>query len=193
MALEARRTPEIGDQPQTGPVRTPVEPAQAGAAARATTDMAQQLMQQGQDFISWGLRTFSDVNEPASEAGFEHVRRTTDMAAQMSSVYRDAVERSADGMQALVASVAQLYRGLPQWQHAWCDLTQHWIARVAERRGELLQPKSPIAFVEAQRDIYLDFVGSMFAANTSLLQLAGKVAEGAVRPLQDRARSAPRT
>ena len=164
---------------------------QVSEVTGAATEASQHMVEQAQDMMTWALRV-PKMSAPIADAGLEQCRRAVEATAQISAVYREAGERSAEDLQAMFACFGQFGQGLQRWQHACLDLTHHWIKSYGDKRGELLGVRSPMALAEAQRDIYLDAVGNMFAASTSLLQLAGKIVEDAVRPLQERARAAAR-
>jgi Phasin protein len=129
------------------------------------------------------------VQVPLADAGLEQGRRVIEATAQVTDVYRDAAERSADDVQALVSSFQTFGRGLQQWQHAYLDLLNQSAERMARKRSELMNARSPVQVAEVQRDLYLDAVNGLFTANTRLLQLGVQIAQDAMRPLQGRART----
>jgi Phasin protein len=104
-------------------------------------------------------------------------------------VYREAAERAAGDVHALFDSCTSLGRGLQHWQHAYFDYLQQWLESVARKRKDLVQTNSPVQFAEVQRDLYVDLVNHTLKASTALLQLAGQIAQDAVRPLHDRSHS----
>jgi hypothetical protein len=53
----------------------------------------------------------------------------------------------------------------------------------------VLQVNSPVKLAEIQHDIYIDVVNNLFMGSTTLLQIAGQIAQDAVRPLQERVRA----
>ncbi|MBV8867971.1 MAG: hypothetical protein JOY65_00935, partial [Acetobacteraceae bacterium] len=52
----------------------------------------------------------------------------------------------------------------------------------------LLRAGSPVEAAQIQRDLYVEMVNSAIASGSTLLQLAGQIAQDTARPLQDRAR-----
>lgn len=105
-------------------------------------------------------------------------------AAQAMDVYRDASERSAERLQALFSSAMMMGRGLQSMQHAWLEMVDHSIEHAAHKPQDLLRCKSVVELAEVQRDLYLDAVNHAFELTSRLLEMAGRTAQDAVRPLR---------
>jgi hypothetical protein len=91
-------------------------------------------------------------------------------------------------VQALAVSWTHLVRGAQQWQHAYFDMAQRALQRFGSRPQELLRAGSPAEAAQVQRDLYVETVNNAIASSSTLLQLAGQIAQDTARPLQERAR-----
>ena len=160
----------------------------AEAAAEATRRAAEQT----EDAVKLGLRVIAGVQNPLTDVGIDQSRRMLDVTVRLSDAYREATERTADDVHALIASWENYGRGLQRWQHTWFDLLQQSVGRFDRKRQELLRANSVEEFADVQRDMYIDFVNHMLNAGTTLLQLAGQITQSAAEPLQQRARSSAR-
>ena len=130
------------------------------------------------------------VVAPAAEAGFDQGRRMMEATLRVADLYREAGDRTAEDVQAMLASMSRLGAGMQRWQHACFDLMQQSIDRSSRRQQALWNIRSPMEWVEFQRDGYVGMVQAAFTAQTVLLQLAGRIAQEAVQPLEERARGA---
>jgi hypothetical protein len=158
-----------------------------------STETVKRISQQSQEAAASGFRAIMGVQVPLADVGLEQGRRMIDATAQVTDVYREAAERSADDVQALVSSMQTFGRGLQQWQRAFLDLMNQSAERISRKRGDLMSARSPVQVAEVHRDLYLDAVQGLFAANTTLLQLGVQIAQDTMRPLQDRARVQAKT
>src|SRR6185312_6253574 len=157
------------------------------------TETVKRISQQSQEAAASGFRAIMGVQVPLADVGLEQGRRMIDATARVTDVYREAAERSADDVQALVSSMQTFGRGLQQWQHAFLDLMNQSAERISRKGGDFMSARSPVQVAEVQRDLYLDAVQGLFAANTTLLQLGVQIAQDTMRPLQDRARAQANT
>ena len=150
--------------------------------------LASRAIEQGREGMRLGLRTVAEAQRPVAERGYEQGQRAIETAAGVSEAYRQAAERTAEDAQALAVSCTQLVRGAQQWQHAYFDMAQRALQRFGGRPQALLRAGSPVEAARIQRDLYVEMVNSAIASGSTLLQLAGQVAQDTVRPLQERAR-----
>lgn len=155
-------------------------------AAQAAAARARQATQGNEEAVAAGVRTMAGLQEPLAQAGLEQGRRFAEATIRMTEVYREATERSAGDVQAMVASFTSLSRGAQHWQNTWLELMQTAFGRAQHKRQELLGCRSMVALAELQRDIYLEAVEDMLSANTTLLRLAGQIVQEAAQPLQER-------
>jgi hypothetical protein len=164
----------------------------AKRTAEAAAEATRRATEQTEDAVKLGLRVIADVQKPLTDIGIDQGRRMLDVTARMGDAYREAAERTADDVHALIASWENYGRGLQRWQHAWFDLFQQSIGGFDRKRQELLRCNSLEEFAGVQRDIYVDYVNYLLNAGTTLLQLAGQIAQSAAEPLQQRARVSAR-
>ena len=150
--------------------------------------LASRAMDQGREGVRMGLRTVAEAQRPVAERGIAQGQQAIETAAGVSEAYRQAAERTAEDLQALAVSWTHFVRGAQQWQHAYFDMAQRAFQRLGSRPRELLRAGSPVEAARIQRDLYVEAVTSAVASGSTLLQLAGQIAQDTVRPLQDRAR-----
>ena len=155
-------------------------------SAEAATDMSEQVADQGRDVLMMGVRAAAGVNGRIVEIGCGCSHRMLESATRAMDIYRDASKSTADRVQALFTSYLTLGRGMQQIQHAWLNRLDHVVEQAAHRPQDLLRCKSVVELAEAQRDIYLGAVNEAFVSSSLLLQLAGRTAQDAMRPLQAR-------
>lgn len=158
----------------------------------AMVDVTRHAASRSQEAMRLGLRAVAGAHRPLAEATYGQSQRMLQTGARISDLYREAAESTAEDMQALIASYSQLGRGMQRFQHACLDLMHRSVERTASKQRDLLRAGSPEEFAEIQRDLYLDTVDSLFETSTTLLQLAGRIAQDAVRPLQGRSREGAR-
>jgi uncharacterized protein (DUF1778 family) len=60
----------------------------------------------------------------------------------------------------------------------------HTMEHAAQKPKDLLRCKNAIEVAEVQRDLYLDAINHAFESTSRLLDLAGRTAQDAVRPLR---------
>jgi hypothetical protein len=138
------------------------------------------------------LRAIAATQEPLAYIGFDQSQRALEIVTRVTDAYRQATERAAEDVHALIDSWLSLGHGLQRWQHAYFDHLQDWTSAVARKRQQLTTSNSPIELAEMQRDLYVDLMGNSLKASTALLQLAGQIVQEAVQPLQQRARAEAR-
>ena len=129
-------------------------------------------------------RAAADVAEQAADISFGRGHQMVASAAHAMDVYRDASERSIERAQALFSSYMTFGRGLHDMRHVWLEMVDHTLERATHRPSELLRCKNVVELAETQRNLYLDAVNHAFEATGRLLDIAGRTAQDAVRPLQ---------
>jgi hypothetical protein len=155
--------------------------------AQTAAETTGRAAEQAREATISGLRALAGVQGPLTDAGLEQSRRAFETSSRMTEVYRQAAERAAGDVQALLNSWMSLGRGLQEWQQAYFDALRRNVESFARKREDLSRSSSPIQFAEIQRDLYVDLVSNTLKASTTLLQLSGQIAQEAVRPLQERA------
>jgi hypothetical protein len=155
-------------------------------SADAAVDITQRVAEQGRDVVWLGVRTAAGVNGRFADVNYGRSHRVLESTARALETYRAAGESTAENVQALFATYLQVGRGLQQMQHAYLEILDRSLERATHKPQDLLRTKSIEEFAEVQRDLYLDAVNHAIEASSTLLQIAGRVAEEAVRPLQNR-------
>ena len=150
--------------------------------------LASRAIEQGREGVRQGFRTVAEAQRPVAERGIAQGQQAIETAARVSEAYRQAAERTAEDAQALAVSWTHFVRGAQQWQHAYFDMAQRALQRFGGRPQALLRAGSPVEAARIQRDLYVEMVNSAVASGSTLLQLAGQVAQDTARPLQERAR-----
>ena len=152
--------------------------------ANAATDMASKAAEQGRGVMMMGMRTAAGVGGRVADISFGRGHHMMSSVAQAMDVYRDASERSAERVQALFSSAMMMGRGLQTMQHAWLEMMDHSMEHATHKPQDLLRCKTMVELAEVQRDLYVDAINHAVESTTRLLELAGRTAQDAVRPLQ---------
>jgi hypothetical protein len=158
----------------------------ARRGAEAATDATRNAADQSGEAAAATVRATAEAQAPLVDAGFQQSQRVMEAAAQVADVYRDAAERAGGDVQALFDAWTRLTGGLQRWQQTYFDHLQQCSQRLARRQQDLIRSDSPLAFAEAQRELYFVLVGDMLRASTTLLQLSGQIVQEALQPLQQR-------
>ena len=66
----------------------------------------------------------------------------------------------------------------------FAETVEHWGEHAAHKPQDLLRCKTMVEVAEVQRDLYLDAINYAFESTSRLLDLAGRTAQDAVRPLR---------
>lgn len=152
--------------------------------ANAAANMSTKAAEQGREAMMMGVRTAAGVGSRVADISFGRGHDLMSSAAHAMDIYRDASERSAQRVQALFSSAMVMGRGLQSMQHAWLEMMDHTMEHAAHKPQDLLRCKNVIEFAEVQRDLYLDAINHAFESTSRLLDLAGRTAQDAVRPLR---------
>jgi hypothetical protein len=152
--------------------------------ANAAANLSNKAAEQSREALLMGVRTAADVSSKVADMNFGRGRALMSSAAHAMDVYRDASERSADRVQALFSSAVLVGRGLQTMQHAWLEMIDHTMEHAAHKPQDLLRCKTIVELAEVQRDLYLDAINTAFESTSRMLDLAGRTAQDAVRPLR---------
>jgi hypothetical protein len=153
-------------------------------AAHAAANLSSKATEQGREAMLIGVRTAADVGSRVADISFGKSQHLMSSARQAMDIYRSASERSAERVQALFSSAMVMGRGLQNMQHAWLEMMDHTMEHAAHKPQDLLRCKNIIELAEVQRDLYLDAINHAFESTSRLLDLAGRTAQDAVRPLR---------
>jgi hypothetical protein len=156
----------------------------ATETAHAATDMSTKAAEQSRDVLLLGVRTAAGVGSRVAEIGFGRGHHFMSSAAQVMDMYRDASERSSERVQALFSSAFAVSRGLQNMQHAWFEMLDHTMEHASHKPQDLLRCKNATEVAEMQRDLYLEAINHAFESTNRLLDLTGRTAQDAVRPLR---------
>ena len=180
---EAKKIHELQDQSQP-------EAREAARLRIVAAQRAQDARDIGERTAEAAARTAdaaTDATRDMTQRAADQNRRMVEATARVTDVYRDGAARTKDDVQALVGTYLSLGRGFGQYQRTYLDLVSRSMKSRARKWQDLFQAHSPVEFAQIQCDIYLDGVNNLFTGSTTLLQLAGQIAEEAVQPLQKRA------
>jgi hypothetical protein len=152
--------------------------------AEVAATLSSKAAEQGREAMLMGVRTAAGVGSRVADINFGRSRDLMSTARHAMDVYRDASERSAERVQALFSSAMLMGRGLQTMQHAWLELIDHTMEHAAHKPQDLLRCKTMVELAEVQRDLYLDAINNAFESTSKMLDLAGRTAQDAVRPLR---------
>jgi hypothetical protein len=152
--------------------------------AQAAATISSKAAEQGREAMLMGVRTAAGVGSRVADINFGRSRDLMSSARNAMDVYRDASERSAERVQALFSSAMMMGRGLQTMQHAWLELIDNTMEHAAHKPQDLLRCKTMVELAEVQRDLYLDAINHAFESTSKMLDLAGRTAHDAVRPLR---------
>ncbi len=155
--------------------------------ANAAANMSSKAAEQSREVLLMGVRTAAGVGSRVADINFGRGHHLLASAAQAMDIYRDASERSAERVKALFSSYVTFGRGLQDLQHAWLEMVDHTIENATHKPQDLLRCKNIVELAEVQRDLYIDAVNHAFESTSRLLDIAGRTAQEAVRPLQSHA------
>ncbi len=153
-------------------------------AVDAGKGITETVTAQGRDTMMVGARAAADLTGKVADIGFGRSHRMMSSAAHAMDIYRDAAERSAGRVQALMASAMTLGRGMTSMQHAWFEMADRTMETAVHKPQDLLRCKTVSELAEVQRDLYLDAIDHAFESTSRLLEMAGRTAQDALRPLR---------
>jgi len=154
-------------------------------AVVTATKISSKVAEEAQQALMTGVRTVSEVGGRVADISFGRGRDILASAKRTMDVYRDASERSTDGIQALFSSWMAIGRSLQHMQHAWLEALDHSMQHATHKPQDLLRCKTPIEFAEVQRDLYIDAVNHAIRASSRMLDVINHTAQDAARPLQN--------
>jgi hypothetical protein len=152
--------------------------------ADAATTLSSKVAEQSREAIWSAARTAAGVSSRVADISYGRSHNLLSSTVQALDVYRDASERSAERVHALFSSYFTLGRGLQQIQHAWLEIVDHSLENATHKPQDLLRAKNLVELAEVQRDLYLSTINHAVESGSRLLELAGRTAQEAVRPLQ---------
>jgi len=155
--------------------------------AHAATNLSSKAAEQSREAMLMGVRTAAGVGSRVADISFGRGHDLLASTTQALDIYRDASDRSADKLRALFSSYMTFGRGLQHMQHAWLEMVDQTIENATHKPQDLLRCKNLVELAEVQRDLYIDAINHAFESTSRLLDIAGRTAQDAVRPLQSNA------
>lgn len=152
--------------------------------AQTAANLSSRVAEQGREVAMAGMRTAAGIGSQVADIGFGRGHHLISASVHAMDVYRDASERSAERVQALFTSAMTLGRGIQDMQHAWLEMLDQSMEHAVHKPQDLLRCKSVVELAEVQRDLYLDSLNHAFESTSRLLDMAGRAAQQAMRPLQ---------
>jgi hypothetical protein len=159
----------------------------AAETVHTAASLTSKAAERSREVMLMGVRTAAGVGSQVADISFGRGQHMLSSAVQAMDIYREATERSAERVQALVSSYMIFGRGLQHMQHAWIEMLDHSMGNGSHKPQDVLRCHNIVELAEVQRDLYLDAINHAFASTTRLLDLAGRAAQEAVRPLQPHA------
>jgi hypothetical protein len=156
----------------------------AAETAQAAGNLSSKAAEQSREVLMMGVRTAAGVGSRVADISFDRGHHLLASATHAMDIYRSASERSAGRVQALFASCMTVGRGWQNLQHAWLEMVNHSIEHAAHKPQDMLRCKNMVELAEVQRDLYIDAINHAFESTSRLLDIAGRTAEDAARPLQ---------
>lgn len=155
--------------------------------ADVALEITERVAEQGRDAMWRGLCAAAGVNGRLADVGYGRSHRALEQSARTLELYREAGEATAEHMQALFVSGLSLTRGIQELQLVALRMLDNAAERGAHKPRDLLRCRSMTDLAEMQRDLCMDSVNYAMEASSTLLQIAGRVAQEAMRPLHGRA------
>lgn len=152
--------------------------------ADVALEITQRAAEQGREVMWRGMCAAAGVNGGLANLGYGRGHRVLEQSARALEIYRDAGEATASHLQALFASSLSLSRGMQEMQFVALRLFDHATERCARKPRDLLHCKSMTEMADIQRELCIDWVNDAMEARSTLLQIAGRVAQEAMRPMQ---------
>jgi len=118
----------------------------------------------------------------------EQSSRALESVAQAGEIYRDATGATTEDVSALLSSCSAVAKGIQELQRAWIDAFQKSLQANAKAPQTMLRCTSFSEIAQAHRDLMRENMDTLLAGNAQLLRIAGKIAEDAARPIENRAR-----
>ncbi len=153
--------------------------------ADAATDMSKKVAENSREVMLMAARAAAGVSGRVADMSYGRSHDMLNSTVHALDVYRDASERSAERVHALFSSYLTLGRGLQQMQHAWLEMVDHSLQTASHKPQDLLRCKSLVELAEVQRGLYLDTISHAVESGSRLLEMAGRAAQDAARPLQN--------
>jgi Phasin protein len=160
--------------------------AETVAEAVNSAAASSKVVEEAREATTARARRVANVSGDVANIASDRGHNLLTSATHTMDIYRDASERSADGIQALFSSWMAMGRGLQQIQHACLEIFDQSMEHVAHKPRDLLHCKTIGEVAEMQRDLYVDSVSQAITSSGRLLEMMNNTARDAMRPLQNR-------
>ena len=154
--------PKPGRRSQTGSGPTPVQ-AEGAAAAEQASRQTVHVMEQQSKRLSEGMAKATDF-------------------------YRQNAEFAANRMNALLSAYSVLAQGAQEIQKTYIEVLQHSFEMATTSPRELMRCTNLSEMADLQQDLLRRGIDEWLEGGSKLLQVSGRVAEEAIRPIQERVR-----
>ena len=156
-----------------------------GETAEAATAISSKVAEKSREVMLMAARAAAGVSGRVADISYGRSHDMLNSTVHALDVYRDASERSADRVHALFTSYLTMGRNLQQMQHAWLEIVDQSLQKASHRPQDLLRCKNLVEVAEVQRGLYLDTINQAVESGSRLLEMAGRMAHDAARPLQN--------
>ena len=155
-----------------------------GAREQTAKAQASRVIGQEREMAEKVVDSQRRIADTLSEQG----GRTLESVAQASEIYRDATGASTEDMTALLSSYSVVAKGMQEIQRCWLDSVQKSVQATAKAPQSMLRCSTLSELARTHRDLMREGMEVLLESNARMLRLAGKIAEDAARPIEDRAR-----
>jgi hypothetical protein len=118
----------------------------------------------------------------------EQSGKTLEAVAQAGEIYRDATGATSEDVNALLSSYSVVAKGLQEMQRAWMEAVQKSLQTGAKAPQTMLRCTTFSQIAETHRELMRESMDAWLEGNAKLFRMAGKIAEDAARPIENRAR-----
>jgi hypothetical protein len=156
------------------------------AAPAAAAQTAHEFAAQGGRAARKGTDAVAQSAERATATFAEQAQRMSEQATEAARVYADAAHAVSENIQAVLASSRVAAEHAQEAQRLWRD----WLNRTVERGSRLPQDLTRCRnwqeVAEAQSQFVQETVHSFVEGSAETLRLTGRMAESALRPIEER-------
>jgi hypothetical protein len=165
--------------------------ADMAEGSRSATSARQAEEQAAKTTTREGIETahrLADSGRRIADTITEQGGRTIEAVSRAGEIYRDATGATTEDMTALLSSYSVMAKGLQEMQRAWIETVQKSLQTSAQAPQSMLRWSTFSDMAQGHRDLLRESMGMLLESNARMLRIAGKIAEDAARPIEDRAR-----
>jgi hypothetical protein len=116
----------------------------------------------------------------------DNLRVSEEAVRKAGNAYRESSEFATDRINALLSAYAVLANGAQEIQRTYLEVLQHSMEVATAGQREFLHCKNLSDVAELQRDLLRKNIDEWLEGGSKLLRVSGRIAEDAVRPIEDR-------